>query len=206
MEIHSVEVISIKKNTIEHRVLKSKWKVKTYSFVLLLLIPVLAFACLRLFGEANYNDMTNSICASLNPIYTPYVQTGEIVFTWNYQFDEFPVDFEMPIHSSDIKLDEGGTVTAKVKESIMVKSIADGVVDKVENIDGENIVTIVYYDNFKVEYINLDIVGVIEGNVVEKGKEIGTAKLNDEVRFKAYLNNEQIKNFKIENNKIVWQS
>jgi len=127
MEIHSVEVISIKKNTIEHRVLKSKWKVKTYSFVLLLLIPVLAFACLRLFGEANYNDMTNSICASLNPIYTPYVQTGEIVFTWNYQFDEFPVDFEMPIHSSDIKLDEGGTVTAvNYGKAVITCTSADG--------------------------------------------------------------------------------
>ena len=206
MEIHSVEITSVQKNTILHKTLKKRRGFKAYSFILLLLVPIMALSCLRLYSETAFNEITSSICASLNPIYSPYVQTGEIVFTWNYDFETIPVEFDLPIISSDIKLLEDGTVVAKVKESIMVKSVADGVVDKIEEINGEKKVTILYYDNLKVEYINLDVVGVLEGNIVEKGKEIGTAKLNEELKFKAYFNNVQVNNLKIENNKIVWQN
>ncbi len=206
MTIHNVEITKVSKNDIVHRKVKKHKKARLYSLLLILLIPVLAMGCLRLYSETTLRDIYTNVCNLYNPIYSPFAETSNIIFAWNYTFEESLQDFEMPIHSSEITLDDNGTITAKVKESILVKSVADGVVDSIEEVDGVKVVKILYADNIYVKYINLDVVGVVEGNVVGRGKEIGTAKLGSEVKFQAFVGDNQINNLKIINNKIVWQN
>jgi len=206
MAIQNVEITNIYKNDIIHKQAKKFRKVKIYSILLLLIVPILAMGCLRLYSETSLKDIYTNVCNLYNPIYSPFAETSNIIFAWNYTFDDSITDLEMPIHSSEIRLDKDGTIVAKVKESILIKSVADGVVDSIEEIDGGKVVKILYTNDIYVKYINLDVVGVVQGNVVNRGKEIGTAKLGSEVKFQAFYKNNQINNFKIINNKIVWQS
>ena len=203
MELHNVQITRIYKNTIEYKTLRKRINKKLYSVLLLLLIPVLAMGCLRLYSETTLKEVYINVCNLYNPIYSPYAETGNILFAGNFTINL--EDLDLPIISSDIKVDKQGTITAKVKESILVKSIADGVVKSIQTTDGVTVVSIAYADSIMIEYINLDVVGVQEGNIVKHGKEIGTARLGDEVSFKAFYNGSQIKNIKIINNKIVWQ-
>ena len=203
--VHKVEITNLHKNSItylERR--KHKRKIKAYSF-LILLLPILAIVCLRFYSGNNINDIYMNVCNLYNPIYSPYSETGSITFA-GYTFVDNIEDFELPIVSSDIDIDDNGTVIAKIKESILVKSIADGVVERIYEQDGVNIVRILYGKDIAAEYHNIDVLGVNVGNIVEKGKEIGTAKIGDSIKLKIYLSDKQVKGLKIENNKIVWQS
>ncbi len=205
MSIHKAEITKVYPNSTKYKIAKHV-RAKAYSFLLLLLVPVLAVGCLRLSSEDTLKAINQSVCNIYNPIYSPYVETGQIVFTWNYDYNNLDLGFAMPINSSNISIDSDGTVSAVVKESIMVKSVADGVVDNISDINDIKIVKIMYGKDIYVEYINLDVVGVCVGNAVTKNQEIGTAKLGETVQFKAYFGGKQVKNLKIENNKIVWQS
>ena len=204
MELHNVQITKVYKNNIEYNTLKKKVNKKLYSMLLLLMVPVLAMGCLRLYSETTLKDIYTNVCNLYNPIYSPYAETGNILFAGN--FEDNIIDLELPIISSVVKVEDDGTIVAMVKESILVKSVADGVVINLEVIDGVKCVKIMYSDSVSVEYINLDVIGVQEGNIVKRGKEIGTAKLGEEVKFKAYFNDKQIKGITIENNKIVWQN
>ena len=66
------------------------------------------------------------------------------------------------------------------------------------------VVSILHGDNIRVDYIGLDVSGVQVGNMVEGGKEIGTAVVGSHVQFKAYVYDVQVKGFQIENNTIIW--
>ncbi len=207
MAIHNVEITKLYKNDITQREQKKRKKgIRVYSLLLLLLVPVFAMVCLRLYSGTNINDLYMNVCNLYNPIYSPYSETGSITFAWNYTFDNSIEDFELPIISSDISIDKEGTVTAKVKESILVKSVADGVVDKIKSVDGVKVVRILYAEDLAVEYYNIDVLGVQQGNMVERGKEIGTAKLGESIQLRAYIGEKQVKGISIKNNKIVWQS
>ncbi len=207
MEIHSAEIVKVYKSDITlTRYNKRYRRIRTYSLLFLLLVPVIALACIGIGSNGYLGNIYHNACNLYNPIYSPYIETSNMTFAWNYDFSEDVQDFDMPIVSSDYRVETDGTVVAKVKESIMVKSVADGVVVSVSQQDGVKSIKIAYSNDLTVEYINMDVLGVNEGNIVERGKQIGTAKLGDEIMFKAYLGNNQIKGFKIENNKLVWQN
>ena len=205
MSIHQAEITKVYPNSAKYRIGKHM-RSKAYNFLLLLLVPVLAVGCLRLTTQDSLKSISQTVCNLYNPIYSPYVETGQIVFTWNYDFSQSDIGFSLPIHSSDITIDSDGTVSAVVKESVIIKSVADGVVDQIADQDGTNVVKIMYGKNIFVEYINIDILGVSVGNAVSTGQEIGTAKIGETVQFKAYYNNKQVSNLIIDNNKIVWQN
>ncbi len=200
--IHYVEITNIKKNDINYHK-ANKRGYRAYSFLLLLILPVFAMGCLRLYSTTTLSGIYSNVLRAYNPIYSPYSETSNIVFTTS---DDKVGDFELPIISSKTKIDQDGTVSAEVKESILIKSVADGVVDKIEDRDGVKVIVIRHGKDLRVEYINIDVAGVNVGNIVRAGKEIGTAKLGSTVSFKAYLANKQVKGFKIENNKLVWQN
>ena len=207
MEIHSAEITKVyKSDIILKKINKKLLMIRNYSVLALLILPILALACLKIFSGTELNGIYKNACNLYNPIYSPFVETGNMTFAWNYTFSNDINDFDLPIVSSDITVLEDGTIIAKVKESIMVKSVADGVVTKIEEKDGVKSVTIAYSNDLSVKYVNIDVLGVNEGNIVERGKQIGTAKIGEEMQFKAYMGDKQLNSFKIENNKIIWQN
>lgn len=207
MPIHNVEITNVYKNRdIEYRVLKQRYNKRIYSMIIMIVVPILVLGCIAIYSESSLKDIYHNVCNLYNPIYSPYAETGSITFAGAFDYENDYDDIEMPILSSDIRIDNDGTIIAKVKESILIKSVLDGVVESITESDGVKVVRIIYSDSIAVDYINLDVAGVNVGNIVKKGKEIGTAKLGSEVSFKVYYNNHQIDGIKIENNKLVWQS
>jgi len=185
METHNVEITRLYKNNILQEVRKKHKPYNRYTTMLvLLLLPVFAMVCLRLCANTELKEVYMNVCNIYNPIYSPYSETGSITFAWNYVFDNEIEELNLPIISSNITIDNNGTIIAEVKESILVKSVADGVVDNIYDADGVNVVRIVHGNNLSVEYIGLDVLGVQVGNMVYAGKEIGTARLGDNILLK----------------------
>lgn len=196
----TVEILSIKKNEI---IIKKPAKVKSPMLIVSIMIIMLTMA---IFSHESMNSIASSMVYVYNPVNSLYSDNSGVVFTGGLVLEKDYLDFNIPIKSSSIQIDEGGTVSLLVGTSIIVKSSEAGVVDEVGfSNDGYKYIKIRHTTEVYSIISNLSIVGVSEGQVVKRGEDIAVAKEGEYVYMQILLNGLQVSNLKLNQSKIVWK-
>ncbi|MBR2468239.1 MAG: hypothetical protein IKB42_04285 [Clostridia bacterium] len=151
----------------------------------------------------------DKVCAHIyNPISSLYNENSSIVFASNIvkNVDKNKLKFITPIKCSEIKI-EDGVISYTIDSSIMVVSPEDGVVTAVGYLpNGEKYIEISHSLGVKSRIENIYLTGVVSGQVVRKGADIATTKLNEIVTFSIYDNGQIVSNIILDKNQIIWQN
>lgn len=154
-------------------------------------------------------DGYDQICAEIyNPINSLYNENNGIVFaSKNLDWvDKNKLKFVTPIKCGQFVI-EDGVISYTIDSSIMVIAPESGIVTGVGYLpNGEKYIEITHSSGVKTRIENIFLTGVVNGQVVAKGKDIATVKLNEIVKFSIYENNEIITNIKLNKNQIEWQN
>lgn len=200
LSMKTVEILSIKKKEI---VIRKPKKLKSGMLVLSLIIIALTMA---IFSHESMNDIASSMVYVYNPVNSLYSDNSGVVFTGGFIYEKDSLDFNIPIKSGTIQIDEGGTVSLLVGSSIIVKSSEAGVVDEVGiSNDGYKYIKIRHTTEVYSIISNLSIVGVSEGQVVKRGEDIAVAKEGEYIYMQILLNGLPVSNLKLNQSKIVWK-
>ena len=173
-----------------------------------LLTVVLLFCCLSING-ANVSAEFNSIIAKVyNPINQLFNDEGGIVFTGNNNVlaDNKTLKFITPIKCSNITK-FNGELNYEIDSNIMVVAPEAGVIKEIGVLpNNEKYIEIEHSKNIVSRIENVYIVGVVSGQIVNKGKDIATVKLGEVVRFMLFENGVKQTNLSINNNEIIWKN
>lgn len=197
----TVEILSIKKNEILIR------KPQRVRFgVLMVSIAIIIFT-LAIFSHEGLNDITSSMVYVYNPVNSLYSDNSGVVFTSGLVLEKESLDFVIPIKSSQIEIDDFGTLSFEVGASIMVMSPESGVVDEVGfSLDGKKYIKIRHSVEVYSIIQNVDMIGVSVGQVIKRGEDIATSKEGSVLTMQILSNNTPISGLKINQSKIVWKS
>ncbi len=155
-----------------------------------------------------YTDEFIEIVPSVARPFSPlYKDESSIVFT-SGALDNLKraqdLKFVLPIHSLYAEETAEG-IDMIVDTSIMVKSPEDGIVEDIYTVSGVKILRIRHAENVYSEIKNLDILGVVVGQTVARGKDIGTAKQKSVVTLSIYLD-DNLQKLTLTNSGVEWVS
>lgn len=167
---------------------------------------LLMYLCVILLFVVNTGINTLNIVKNYNIINNPvnslYNDNSDAVFTNNDKL----LNFVIPIKGAISNIEDDGSISFVVNNSIMVCATESGVVEDVGSTnDYVKYVKIKHTDGIYSILENLDLVGVCVGEIVKSGQDIATAKVGTRVVFKLFDNGTQITNLKLIQSKIVWQ-
>lgn len=187
-----VKIISLKKNEIEY-VIKIKKKRSYYGFFICAMIFMSTF----MLTNINYKGLIN------NPVNSLYNDNSGVVFTDGYVLSE-KLNFSIPVITNNIEVLADGTINFNVVNTIMVRSIENGVVDYVgESADGVKCIKIVHNAEYYSIISNVDMFGVKKGDLITKGKNVATTKIGNIVSLRVYKNGLQLSNVEVVGSKIL---
>ena len=136
-----------------------------------------------------------------------YSDSSEVVFTSGGDIQKEKFIFAIPNIGGDYEVLEDGTILICAKNSIMIKSCEDGIVDEIGiDLDGNKYIKICHGKKYQTIISGIDISGVDKGIIVKKGQDIATTQINYEIFLRIFENGVQVKNPQIEQNKIVWEN
>ena len=195
---HKVEIISLKKNEFIYKKINKKRRALVYSFALIGVLSLLTIT-----GKVFLTKAEDQILMSaLNPIYSPYVQTGNTVFTNAYQLESKELNFVAPVNFKDYEVYNNEIVFEILGDNI-VSAIEDGVVIDINTTtDNVKFIKVLHCDNYVSVYEGIDVCGVSVGQKIDKSARIGTAKAS-EIKLSLYKDNNALLVDNIFDNQIV---
>lgn len=196
---HKVEIISLKKNEVIYKKKHKKFNTITTICLMLSVLVVLVAS-----GKVYLNSYdSNAIISSLNPIYSPYVETGNMIFTdSDYDLDSKELNFVAPVNFKDYEIFENEIVFEVLGDNI-IKAIEDGVVVEINSTNNDvKFIKILHCDNYVSVYEGIDVCGVSVGQKIDKSASIGTAKAS-EIKLSLYKDNNALLVDNIFDNQIV---
>ena len=200
VSMKTVQILSLTKNEI---IIKKPRKNRGILFLSCILILILSIGILSLDSLSN---ITTEMTYVYNPVNSLYNDTGELTFTSGIAIEKELLDFIIPIKAKNIEIDVTGSIVFEIGESIMVKSPEAGVVSEIGfSNDGVKYIKIKHGIEMSTVISNLDIIGVVEGEVVKKGGDIATAKEGESITMQIFENNVPLTNLKINQSKIIWK-
>lgn len=159
-----------------------------------------------------YIDVFNGydqLCTEIyNPIDALFNDNGGIVFTSKMlnNINKNNLKFVTPIKCSDISIVDD-TINYVIDNSIMIIAPEDGIIKSIGYLpNGEKYIEIAHSKNIVSRLENIYITGVVTGQVVAKGKDIATARMDSVVRFSIYEDGTKISNLKLNKNVITWEN
>ena len=194
--MNKAEIIGLKKNEIKYtNRVKKKRNFFVYSFLVVCILLVFNLTSI------NFANLK----AVFNPVNSLYNDNSDVVFT-NGQVNGEMLNFAIPIITNKIEILNDGTVNFTVNNLIMVKSIERGVVEEVSTSnDGIKYIKINHNNEWSSVISNVDLVGVKNGSVVTKGKDVATAMVGEIVSLRIYFNGIQITDINVVDSKIICQ-
>lgn len=202
----NIKLISIKKRNIKHVYVKAVIK-KNY-IVSGVIFAVLLLSTLMLSSTSNLTEVSLASSQFYNPINPLFNDEGGIIFTSSAlsTVDKNNLKFVTPIKCSNIT-NVNGELNYEIDSNIMVIAPEAGVVKEIGILpNGEKYIEIAHSKNIITRIENIYIVGVVNGEVVKKGKDIATVKLGTTVKFMLYENGVKQTNISLNKNEIVWES
>ena len=196
---HKVEIISLKKNEVIYKKKHKKFNTITTICLMLSVLVVLVAS-----GKLYLNSYdSNAIISSLNPIYSPYVETGNMIFTdSDYDLDSKELNFVAPVNFKDYEIFENEIVFEVLGDNV-IKAIEDGVVVEINSTNNDvKFIKILHCDNYVSVYEGIDVCGVSVGQKIDKSARIGTAKAS-EIKLSLYKDNNALLVDNIFDNQIV---
>lgn len=195
MEKNKVKILSVKRNEITIKIKKEK---HNFIFLSLCVFGLVMFLSLGIVDHG----IIQTMATVYNPVNSLYNDNSDIVFTSMSN----SLSFSLPIMGSLYEILSDGTIEFFGHKSIMIKTSELGVVEDVFiNEDSKKCIKIRHADNVFSIVENIDIVGVNTGDIVKKGQDIATIRLDSRIKFSIYINNTKVSNIKIEQSKIVCQ-
>lgn len=196
---HKVEILSLKKNEFVYKKLNRKRRTFVFSSVLICVLSLFTIT-----GKLLLNSSEDKLLMSvLNPIYSPYVETGNTIFTsGDYQLESKELNFVAPVNFKNCEIFNNEIVFELLGDNI-ISAIEDGVVIEIgETTDNIKFIKILHCDNHVSIYEGVDVCGVEVGNKVDKGSHIGTS-LDNKLKLSLFKENNPLLVDKIFDNQIV---
>lgn len=201
-----IKVCSLTKKSIQHLYIKKINKHNFVTFGIMLLIVMLSVLGIKYIDVFNGYDQ---LCTEIyNPIDALFNDNGGIVFTSKMlnNFNKNNLKFVTPIKCSDISIVDD-TINYVIDNSIMIIAPEDGIIKSIGYLpNGEKYIEIAHSKNIVSRLENIYITGVVTGQVVAKGKDIATARMDSVVRFSIYEDGTKISNLKLNKNVITWEN
>ena len=174
---HSVEIISLVKREIiykkKKKILSNKTRLCAYCALLFALV------C---FGKIIINGvgLPQKLSACINPIFSPYVETSNMVFTsLDFNLESKELEFISPVVFENYEIFENEIVFSMLENSV-VRASEDGVVIEIsQTSDNVKYIKLLHCDGVITIYENIEIAGVNTGEKVMKGDSIATTKSNN---------------------------
>ena len=201
-----IKVCSLTKKSIQHLYVKKINKHNFVTFGIMLLMVMLSVLGIKYIDVFNGYDQ---LCTEIyNPIDALFNDNGGIVFTSKMlnNFNKNNLKFVTPIKCSDISIVDD-TINYVIDNSIMIIAPEDGIIKSIGYLpNGEKYIEIAQSKNIVSRLENIYITGVVTGQVVAKGKDIATARMDSVVRFSIYEDGTKISNLKLNKNVITWEN
>lgn len=201
-----IKVCSLTKKSIQHLYIKKINKHNFVTFGIMLLMVMLSVLGIKYIDVFNGYDQ---LCTEIyNPIDALFNDNGGIVFTSKMlnNFNKNNLKFVTPIKCSDISIVDD-TINYVIDNSIMIIAPEDGIIKSIGYLpNGEKYIEIAHSKNIVSRLENIYITGVVTGQVVAKGKDIATARMDSVVRFSIYEDGIKISNLKLNKNVITWEN
>lgn len=201
-----IKVCSLTKKSIQHLYVKKINKHNFVTFGIMLLIVMLSVLGIKYIDVFNGYDQ---LCTEIyNPIDALFNDNGGIVFTSKMlnNINKNNLKFVTPIKCSDISIVDD-TINYVIDNSIMIIAPEDGIIKNIGYLpNGEKYIEIAHSKNIVSRLENIYITGVVTGQVVAKGKDIATARMDSVVRFSIYEDGTKISNLKLNKNVITWEN
>ena len=201
-----IKVCSLTKKSIQHLYLKKINKQNFVTFGIMLLMVMLSVFGIKYIDVFNGYDQ---LCTEIyNPIDALFNDNGGIVFTSKMldNVSKNNLKFVTPIKCSDISIVDD-TINYVIDNSIMIIAPEDGIIKSIGYLpNGEKYIEIAHSKNIVSRLENIYITGVVTGQVVAKGKDIATARMDSIVRFSIYEDGTKISNIKLNKNVITWEN
>lgn len=201
-----IKVCSLTKKSIQHLYIKKINKHNFVTFGIMLLMVMLSVLGIKYIDVFNGYDQ---LCTEIyNPIDALFNDNGGIVFTSKMlnNINKNNLKFVTPIKCSDISIVDD-TINYVIDNSIMIIAPEDGIIKSIGYLpNGEKYIEIAHSKNIVSRLENIYITGVVTGQVVAKGKDIATARMDSVVRFSIYEDGVKISNLKLNKNVIIWEN
>ena len=201
-----IKVCSLTKKSIQHLYVKKINKHNFVTFGIMLLMVMLSVLGIKYIDVFNGYDQ---LCTEIyNPIDALFNDNGGIVFTSKMlnNINKNNLKFVTPIKCSDISIVDD-TINYLIDNSIMIIAPEDGIIKSIGYLpNGEKYIEIAHSKNIVSRLENIYITGVVTGQVVAKGKDIATARMDSVVRFSIYEDGVKISNLKLNKNVITWEN
>lgn len=201
-----IKVCSLTKKSIQHLYVKKINKHNFVTFGIMLLMVMLSVLGIKYIDVFNGYDQ---LCTEIyNPIDALFNDNGGIVFTSKMlnNINKNNLKFVTPIKCSDISIVDD-TINYVIDNSIMIIAPEDGIIKSIGYLpNGEKYIEIAHSKNIVSRLENIYITGVVTGQVVAKGKDIATARMDSVVRFSIYEDGVKISNLKLNKNVITWEN
>lgn len=201
-----IKVCSLTKKSIQHLYVKKINKHNFVTFGIMLLMVMLSVLGIKYIDVFNGYDQ---LCTEIyNPIDALFNDNGGIVFTSKMlnNINKNNLKFVTPIKCSDISIVDD-TINYVIDNSIMIIAPEDGIIKSIGYLpNGEKYIEIAHTKNIVSRLENIYITGVVTGQVVAKGKDIATARMDSVVRFSIYEDGIKISNLKLNKNVITWEN
>ncbi|MDY5041799.1 MAG: hypothetical protein SPF07_02365 [Eubacteriales bacterium] len=201
-----IKVCSLTKKSIQHLYVKKINKHNFVTFGIMLLMVMLSVLGIKYIDVFNGYDQ---LCTEIyNPIDALFNDNGGIVFTSKMlnNINKNNLKFVTPIKCSDISIVDD-TINYVIDNSIMIIAPEDGIIKSIGYLpNGEKYIEIAHSKNIVSRLENIYITGVVTGQVVAKGKDIATARMDSVVRFSIYEDGIKISNLKLNKNVITWEN
>lgn len=201
-----IKVCSLTKKSIQHLYVKKINKHNFVTFGIMLLMVMLSVLGIKYIDVFNGYDQ---LCTEIyNPIDALFNDNGGIVFTSKMlnNINKNNLKFVTPIKCSEISIVDD-TINYVIDNSIMIIAPEDGIIKSIGYLpNGEKYIEIAHSKNIVSRLENIYITGVVTGQVVAKGKDIATARMDSVVRFSIYEDGIKISNLKLNKNVITWEN
>lgn len=202
----NLKVSSLSKHKIKHIYLKKVTK-RNYIVSAVVFVFLIASCCMIKFVDVlkGYDQLCSQIYSPVNPLFN---DNGGIIFTNKTleNINKNNLKFITPIKCSEIK-NVGGELHYLIDSSIMIISPEDGIIKEIGVLpNGEKYIEIAHSKNVVTRIENIYITGVINGQVVAKGKDIATSQIGETVRFSIYEDGIKQPNITLNKNQIIWES
>ncbi len=211
MDYYTFEIMNLYQHHIVHtRVQKRRFVVRSWMVMILFVVLCgVAFGSSFLFADYG-KTLATTISYMYDPVNPLYNDLGHIVFTNSVGYAEYNVEktvtFTVPVISNKMTI-QTDHIAFEIVDSVMVVASADGVVLKVGTMEnGGKYVELKHSKSLVTRYENIDIAGVVPGEVVKSGQDIATAKVGAVVKFSILRNAVAVTNLTLQQNKVVWQS
>lgn len=203
---HNLEIINLKQRKI---IYKNARKIRIKNLTMMICILVFPLSLMLGLSIADYASFKDTIAVFNNPIYPPYSETGNIIFTNGQAYyieDKENLEFISPVKSYESEIDSNQITFTVYSNGIIIASEQGIVTDCGTNENGIKFIKITHPNNIITTYLNLENIGVKVGDAVIKGKEIATINENEKLLLIITQDKNPVKNITINDNVILWQN